>query len=99
MTVILPIPRIDPMQIEEYFYKEFYEIIKNEEIKPRMPKGFLSLNKLCNLRNTKRVLGTFKLLYRDLVGEVDVVDFICIVYLYIFFPQITEEIYKKSINV
>lgn len=105
MTVILPIPRINHAQIKEYFYKEFYEIIKGEnfslkekeEIEARIKtNNFLSLKNLCNLRNIKRLLGTFELLYKPLAIEINVVDFIFIVYLYIFFPEMVAEIYDNK---
>lgn len=103
MTVILPLPIFNRIEIREYFCKKFDEIIKGENfpqeenkiIKDRIQRTFLSLKKLCTLRNIKRVLETFKLLHKPLAGEVDVVDFIFIVYLYIYFPKIVEEIYKN----
>jgi Cdc6-like AAA superfamily ATPase len=101
MTIILPIPKINHRQLEEYFDDEFRKIIRDEEYSQkeneeieRMKKGFSSLNKLCNLRNVKRVLDAFKSLYKGFGGEIDSVDFILIVYLNIFFPGIVEAIYN-----
>jgi hypothetical protein len=110
MTIILPLPTISLLKIREYFRKEFDKIIKEENFSQkedeiikdrRIQESFLSLKKLCicNLRYIKRVLETFKLLYRPLAGEVDVVDFIFIVYLYIYFPKIVTEIYNNRFKI
>ena len=92
ITITVPLPKIEPLKYAEILGKEIKKIFSEEDSdkfeESYYQYGFLRLLNFNTVRNIKRFIMIFDVFYNNLKGEVNVIDLYAVVYLYLFYLEI-----------
>lgn len=100
ITITVPLPKIEPLKYAEILGKEIKKIFSKEDSdkfeESDYQYGFLRLLNFNTLRNIKRFIIMFDVFYNKLKGEVNVIDLYAVVYLYLFYLEIYNDMYANK---